>query len=108
MNADWVEELRLECVRTTQAATALRLGVSTTMVNQVIKGCYKGNLSRLEIKVRGELMNCRVNCPVVGEITERRCQDEQEREFAATNPMRVQLYRACRSGCPNARNNGGE
>ena len=98
----WREALAAECERTSQARTAKLLGVSASMVNQVLRGVYKADASQLEARVRGELMAEHVECPVVGTITTRTCVDHQQREFAATNPTRVALYRACRSGCPNS------
>lgn len=100
--SEWIDALRAECERTSQTRTAKRLGVSPSMVNQVLGGSYKGNIARLETLVRGELMAETVECPVMGEITKRQCQDAQERPFAATNPMRVAVYKACRSGCPHS------
>jgi hypothetical protein len=48
------------------------------------------------------LMGAVVECPVIGEIPRQRCIEHQRRahRFAATNPMRVQLSKACRV-CPN-------
>lgn len=99
---DWIEALHAECERTSQARAAVRLGVSASMVNQVLRGAYKADTSRLEARVRGELMAEVVICPVVGELSRRVCQDIQRQPFAATNPMRVELFRACRNGCPNS------
>ena len=99
---EWIETLRAECERTSQSRAAARLGVSPAMVNQALRGKYKGNLARLERLVRGELMKETVTCPVLGEIGAKRCLDEQARRFASTNPQRVQLYRACRNGCPHS------
>lgn len=99
---DWIEALRAECERTSQAKTAARLGVSSAMVNQVLRGRYRGKTDNLETRVRGELMRATVDCPVLGEISTRQCLDEQSRPFAATNPLRIRLYRACRA-CPNRR-----
>ena len=100
---DWIASLRSECERTTQTAVARRLGCSPSTVNQLLKGTYKGDLVRFETIVRGELMRETVSCPVLFEITKRRCLDEQSRPFAATNPQRVATWRACRSGCPQSR-----
>jgi DNA-binding transcriptional regulator YdaS (Cro superfamily) len=98
----WVEALNEECERTSQRATAQRLGVSPSMVNQVLNGVYKANTSSLEARVRGELMAEQVTCPILGAITTRVCLDHQLRPFAATNPQRVALYRACRRGCAHS------
>ena len=103
MSRDWLEVLEGACMKpSSQAEVARRLGVSATMVNLVLKGTYKGNLQRLETLVRGTLMNESVTCPVLGEISKRRCLDEQARPFAVTNPQRVAVWRACRGGCVNA------
>lgn len=83
-----------------QAAVARRLGYSGAVINQALKNTYAGRLDKLEQKVRGELMNECVQCPVLGEITRRRCIDEQSRAYAATNALRVELRRAC-PRCPN-------
>lgn len=96
----WIEALQSECARTSQARAARRLGVSASMVNQVLSGAYKADTARIEQLVRGELMNETVLCPVMGEISRRKCVDAQARPFAATNRLRVALYKACRSGCP--------
>lgn len=100
---DWVWALAGECDRSSQGKAAKRLNVSPSMVNQALKGTYTGDTARLESKVRGEFMSQTVNCPVLGEISTRKCLDEQKRPFASTNPLRVAVYRACRSGCANFR-----
>ena len=95
--ADWLEALRRACAApSSQAAIARRLGVSSTMVSLALKGAYIGNLTRLEALVRGTLMSETLICPVLEQITKRRCLDEQTRPFAPTNPQRVQVYKACR------------
>ncbi|MBI2313545.1 MAG: XRE family transcriptional regulator [Betaproteobacteria bacterium] len=99
---DWIEALRAECVRTSQAQAARRIGRSAAVVNQVLKGTYKGNLRDVEARVRGALMRATLACPVLGEIPTNRCLDEQARPRASTNPLRVALYRACQT-CPNRR-----
>ncbi|HEX9772093.1 MAG TPA: hypothetical protein VGA44_01400 [Steroidobacteraceae bacterium] len=98
---DWIEALRKECERQrSQASVAHMLGYSHAVINQALKGTYKGDTRRLEQVVRGAIMHATVDCPVVGELPRDRCIFYQGRKFAATNPMRVQLYRACKS-CPN-------
>lgn len=100
---DWVLALADECDRTSQNRAGLRLGVTGSLINQVLRAAYKGRLDRIETRVRGELMRQTVACPVLGEISSRQCLDEQSRPRAATNPLRVALYQACRA-CPH---NGG-
>jgi transcriptional regulator with XRE-family HTH domain len=103
MASDWLDVLRAECERGSQSQVARRLGVSVTMVSLVLKGTYNGNLRRIEVLVRGTLMGDELECPVLGRISVRRCLDEQARPFAVTNPQRVEVWRACRNGCPNRR-----
>lgn len=97
MNNDWIDALRAEAARTSQGAAAGRLGYSPAVVNQVLKGTYKGDLKSVEEAVRGAIMGAKVDCPVIGDIPRNRCIDHQRRSssFAATNPLRVQLHRAC-------------
>jgi len=103
MNDEWKTILRSESERTSQARVGLRIGYSATVVSRVLAGDYKGDTGSVEAAVRGALMGETVECPVIGEIPRNRCIEHQRKEFGATNPMRVQLYRACRNGCPNSR-----
>ncbi len=97
---EWVIVLAEACDQSSQADVSRRLGVSGAQVNQALRNTYAGRLDRLEQKTRGTLMNQCVACPVLGEITRRRCIDEQGRQYAATNALRVELRRACKI-CPN-------
>jgi hypothetical protein len=54
---DWVMALALACDESSQGRVALRLGVSTAMVNQVLKLKYKGRYDRIEQRVREELFS---------------------------------------------------
>ena len=97
----WLTVLRKTCDETSQAAVARRLGVSPALVNQLLKGSYKGDIERLQKLVEGSLMNQFVMCPVLDKMAKHKCQAHQERtlEYAVANPIYVQLYRACRAGC---------
>lgn len=96
---EWIQELAAEAARTSQAKAGTRIGYSASVVNQVIKGVYTGDLRRVQAAVEGALMGSLVDCPVIGEMPRNRCIDYQRRAstFAATNPMRVQLHSACPS-----------
>lgn len=100
---DWLDELRKECEASSQAKVAERLGVSTAMINQVLRGKYKCSTARLAERVRGELLNKTVKCPVmeIGVITVRRCQDFQVRPLSTINPTQGRLWIACRK-CPHS------
>lgn len=99
---DWILALAAACDQTSQAKVGLQLGISGTAVNQVLRGRYVGRMDRIEARARGELMRATVQCPVMGEISSRQCQDEQRRPFATTNPQRVRVYHACRGTGPFA------
>lgn len=104
--SDWLNILRAECNRTSQRKVADKIGYSTSVVSQVLNGSYTGNLDKVKAKVEGALMGATVDCPVIGEIPRDRCIDHQNRrQFAATNPLRVQLHSACQD-CKNSKYGG--
>lgn len=90
-----LELLKKKCAETSQAAVAHKLGCSPSTVNQIIKGNYTGDTGKYLTKVEEIYGQTTVNCPVLGEITLGKCAEHRRRPFAATNPLRVQLYRAC-------------
>lgn len=100
---DWVEALAQEATRTSGVEVAKRIGYSAAVVSHVLRNAYRGDLERVEAKVRGALMGATVMCPVLGEIGRDRCLDEQKKPFNASSSIRSRLYRACRAGCPNSR-----
>ena len=104
---DWVVELARQCELSSQRKVARRLGVSAAVVSQVLKEKYPGDLAGVEARVRGAFMASVVDCPVLGELPSDQCQAWQRKPFAATNPLRVQVYRACRDGCPHSSLGGG-
>jgi hypothetical protein len=99
---DWIKALAAACDRATQGAVARELEMSPAVVNQVLGRSYNGRMDRVEGKVRGKYMQATVDCPVLGVISTHDCLGHQERgrSFHATNPLRVALYRACKT-CPN-------
>lgn len=98
----WMGVLAEECRRDSQSKVAKRLGVSPALVNQVLKGLYRGDMNRIQARVEGAYMHHTVDCPVLEEIPLDQCINHQERprRFATANPLFTRLYRACRSGCP--------
>lgn len=95
---DALQALRQFCSSAgTQAAAARRLGVSEGTVSNALKGRYIGNVDKLAERIRGELLSAVVACPVLGEITSRMCQDERGKPFHSANPVRVQMWRTCKT-----------
>ncbi|MFP4131293.1 MAG: helix-turn-helix domain-containing protein [Thiohalospira sp.] len=100
---DWVAALRAECERVgSQARVGRSLGYSPSVINQILKGTYRGNVDRVREAVEGAYLGATVDCPILGDLPRDACLRHQQRPFAATNPARVQLYYACRSGCPHS------
>lgn len=99
---DALQALRAACEAkgSNQAKVAARLKVSDATISSALRGKYIGNVERLAERIRGELLNTVVACPVLGEISARICQDEREKPFSAHNSQAVRLWRTCRS-CPN-------
>ena len=81
-------------------SVARRLGVSPSMVTAVARGYYDSSLDTIREAVAEVLMATEVACPVLGPLPLAACRHHRERPFAATNPLRVRLYAACRT-CPN-------
>ncbi|MCY0966161.1 helix-turn-helix domain-containing protein [Parathalassolituus penaei] len=92
----WLTELRHQCAARSQAQVARELEVSGALISQVLKGKYPGDLHRIEKLVRGQYLGDTVLCPVLGELELDNCQRYQRQAGATHNPLRVQLYRACK------------
>jgi len=103
MNKLWIDALREACDASTQAQIAQKIGMSPAVVNQILKGTYNGSLTNVQKRVEGALMGAVVDCPIGIDMPLNRCMEHQIRPFAATNPMRVQLFRACKTCKHNSR-----
>lgn len=109
---DWVRALAEECERTSQRVAATAIGYSPAAVSNVLKARYGrdgygGDLRAVEQAVRGALMGAEIDCPELGPIPAHGCLEWQRRAatLITTNPLRLRMYRACRS-CPRARIGG--
>jgi hypothetical protein len=100
---DWIDALAAAAENArSQTELGKRLGLASSTVSAVIGNTYPGNIDRIEARVRGVLMNARIQCPVMGEIARNRCIDFQELPFSGANPQRAQIWKACRAPCPHA------
>lgn len=96
---DWMALLREHVAAKGQATVAKELGYSGSVISQTLSGSYGGrkdNVARRVVEVYGGQT---VPCPVLGDLELSKCAQHRTRPFAATNPLRVALYRACQS-CP--------
>lgn len=94
---DLLQLLRDKCEQHSQAEVARRLGYSGAAISQVLSGTYGGDSYTILTKVEEIYGNTVVNCPILGDIPLSKCAELRKRPFAATNPTRVALYRACRN-----------
>ncbi|MDY0212583.1 MAG: helix-turn-helix transcriptional regulator [Desulfuromonadaceae bacterium] len=95
--------LRQRVDATSQAHVAREIGYSSATISQILSGKYGGDSSLVMARVEEVYGATTVQCPVLGEIPLKKCASHSRREFAATNPLRVSLHRACRT-CPHNRN----
>lgn len=100
---DWVLTFAEHCDAHSRSIVGQRLGYSAPVVSQVLNNSYRGNLDRIEAVVRGAFMSATVMCPVNGETPLDVCLADQKRTPPFASSWRMQVYRACRAGCPNYR-----
>lgn len=101
---DWVRFLAEQCDATNQKIVAARICYSPALVNRVLGNKYsEGDLSAVEQAVKGAYLNAKVDCPVLGELAAHVCLEKQRQPYAATNAIRVRLYRECRGNCTHSR-----
>jgi len=79
-----------------QSVVAKRIGYSSTAVSQVLGDKYAGSLDNMMIRVIEIYGNLKVACPVLGETPLAQCAEERKKKFAASNPIRVRLFQACK------------
>lgn len=107
---DWIGAVVAECERTNRARTAARLGYSPSVVSGLLARNYRGDMQRVEAKVRGALMQevvaCRGRMGI--EIGRDVCLNDQRMDNTGTSALRTRIYHACRSGCPHSRIKGGD
>jgi len=102
---DWVRQLAAACDDTSQRETAQKIGLSPSLVNQVLKNRYQGNLGNVRGRVETGLAADRRHCPVMGLIDGKTCLTNQSRRYDPSNHIAVRLYRACR-GCEHSLKGG--
>ena len=94
---DWLARLRQQAQDTSQERAAQLVGISPATLSQVLSGSYGASTARIERRVRGELMGAECECPVMGDVSTRVCQEVQERKQpSAGNPQHMQAWFACR------------
>ncbi|MCW9036238.1 MAG: hypothetical protein OQJ97_18630 [Rhodospirillales bacterium] len=81
--------------------TAKRIGTSPTAVSQLLSGKYGADVSKMEERIRTELLSEEIDCPALERIPLAECHQWREKagNFAATDPLRTQMFKAC-NDCP--------
>ncbi|MDX2094339.1 MAG: hypothetical protein SFW64_00105 [Alphaproteobacteria bacterium] len=98
---DWVRLLAEYSDKHTQAAASRKIGRSASLVNQVLKQKYPGDLQAVQARVETALKIEMVRCPIMGPIAGSECLKHQGVPYNPGNHMAVALFRQCRR-CPNA------
>lgn len=93
----WVIVLAERCLQTSQNKAAKELGRSGAVVSQILHNKYPGDVDAFRTLVQNVLMNAKVPCPQLGEISATTCQEWQIKAaaFLNTNPRRLQMFKAC-------------
>lgn len=97
---EWVKTLARFCDKNTQAAAARKIGRSASLINQVLKNRYTGDLIGVQARVESAFSDSGVVCPVMGQITGSTCLGHQKVDYNPSNHIAVKLYVACRR-CPH-------
>ncbi|STQ75507.1 transcriptional regulator [Grimontia hollisae] len=98
----WLDVLKEQVESTSLSSVANAMGVSKTMISQVINGKYPGNLERVQGLVESMYMGHTVECPVLGEIPKHKCAAHQAATHVGSSPQAIRLWKACRSGCQHS------
>lgn len=106
---EWIDVLRDQCMKTSQARVAVTLKQpdgfpSQAIIAQVLSGKYSASKGRkrLQALVEGKYLGVTLECPELGEIGLEECAEWQSLPFSTANTLRVDMYRACQD-CPNRR-----
>lgn len=91
----WIDILKAEVEKTTQADVARKLKLSKATISQALSGTYAGKTDRIKEKVLLEFENKQVNCPIMGSISFKVCRLTQAKEFNSNNMNAVRQYKAC-------------
>ena len=99
---DWVQVLATACDATSQNRVAAKLERSPSLVSNVLRNKYRGDMAAVEELVRGVFMHETVDCPGLGNIERQVCQKWRERAGRPLDPINAQyvsMHRTCRN-CP--------
>ena len=101
---DWILALVAACDGSSQNKVAGRLGLSAATVSQTLRREYRGDMARIEDRVRSILLGDAVTCPALGEVSAETCLRWRDLSptLTSASPMRVRMFNAC-NGCSRNR-----
>ena len=99
----WLDELKKRVDMTSMTVVAKEMGLSKATISLVINGKYNGNMDRVQLLTESIYLGHNVECPVLGLIPKHKCIAHQEAKHVGSTPQGIQLYKACRSGCPHSK-----
>jgi hypothetical protein len=99
----WQELLHQKVQELGRRNVEAELGISRTTLSLVLNNKYK-ETKHIEALVMEAYGTLKVVCPVMGEISKKRCTRESKMPNTLSNPIRARIYRACRT-CPNNKAN---
>jgi len=100
---DWVLTLAKKCDKLGLQETAKLVAVPDITLSRIIKNQFYGNSSKIQETIEGLFSDLVVECPVLGDIPYSKCIKQQRSEFSSANSVKIQLYKACRTGCPHSK-----
>lgn len=101
-NPPWLVALRKACDESSQAAVARLFGYSPAVINQVLKGTYKGDVKRVQRLAESHYFGTTVDCPWYrGAIPVHQCLAAQKRTAAEVrnHPLDRELWYVCHHRC---------
>lgn len=85
-----------------QKLIAERIGYSNAVVHEVVRNRYKGDHAKVAARVALCLATDSADCPILSRISHAECHAHQSQKTPGSTPLKIKLFRACRSGCPNS------
>lgn len=97
--AEWIEVLRAEVAKSSQAKVAGELEMSDSTISQVLSGKYGAATTAIEMAVMGRYRGLTWDCPAAGcPIRADACLSFQRLQMADSNPLKHRFASTC-PGC---------
>jgi len=91
----WINDLAKECDNSNQVTVARKLGRSASLINQLLKRKYPGDLNDIQKRFESAFQPDLRSCPILGQITGEACLVNQGKKYDSSNHVAVSLFKAC-------------